>query len=69
MANNTKLKDITDFDRTVNYIQFQISQTEQALEKFHGTNAKPIMFAYLIEAKKSLQNELHALRKANRRSK
>lgn len=69
MAQETKAQvlDVTDFDRTVNYIQFQIHQAEEALAKFHGTGAKPIMFAHLITWKKNLQEELHELRKANRK--
>ncbi|EHU8780985.1 hypothetical protein N0S44_000215 [Escherichia coli] len=59
--------DITDFDRTVNYIQFQIHQAEEALAVFHGTGARPIRFAHLIAWKKSLQEELSELRKANRK--
>ncbi len=69
MAQETKAQvlDVTDFDRTVNYIQFQIHQAEEALAQFHGTGAKPIMFAHLITWKKNLQEELHELRKANRK--
>lgn len=68
MANNTtKLKDITDFDRTVNYIQFQIHQAEKALEKFHGTGVKAINFIHLIEWKKKLQAELADVRRQNKR--
>ncbi|WOL22904.1 hypothetical protein [Escherichia phage vB_EcoM_JNE01] len=58
---NAQVLDVTDFDRTVNYIKFQISQAEEALAEFHGTGARPIRFAHLISWKKSLQEELKRL--------
>jgi hypothetical protein len=69
MANNktNEIADITEFDRTVNYIQFQLSQAETMLAKFHGTDKPKICFAHLIAWKQSLQTELHELRKAARR--
>lgn len=69
MANNNthEIADITEFDRTVNYIQFQLAQAEQMLSKYHGTDTKKIVFVHLLAWKQSLQTELHELRKANRR--
>lgn len=63
----TQVQEVTDFDRTVNYIQFQISQAEEMLAPFHGTGAKPILFAHLVSWKKSLQDELFELRKSKRK--
>jgi hypothetical protein len=62
-----RIPDISDFERTVNYIQFQLSQVEGELSKFHGTNVSPIHFKHLAEWKQSLVSELHAVRKANKR--
>lgn len=69
MANNktNEIADITDFDRTVNYIQFQLSQAEAMLAKFHGTEKPKICFAHLIAWKQALLSELHEVRKANKR--
>lgn len=69
MANQqeNRIADITDFDRTVNYIQFQLSQADAMLAKFHGTEKQKICFAHLVAWKQSLQTELHELRKANKR--
>lgn len=62
-----QIADITEFERTVNYIQFQLSQAEAMLSKFHGTEKPPICFAHLLAWKQSLHTELHELRKANKR--
>lgn len=62
-----QVQDVTEFDRTVNYIQFQISQAEEMLSAFHGTGAKPICFAHLVTWKKNLQDELHEMRKNKRK--
>lgn len=66
-TNTTEIADITEFDRTVNYIQFQLAQAEGMLAKFHGTDKPKICFAHLISWKQSLLAELHELRKANKR--
>lgn len=66
MANevkNNELIDITDVERTENYIQFQISQAESMLEEHHRVGSRPFIFHHIVTWKKNLQSELDALRK------
>ena len=58
---------ITDVDRTVNYIQFQIHQADEMLKEFQGTDARPIQFAPILEWKRKLNAELSEVRKSIKR--
>ena len=61
------IADISDVERTMNYIQFQLSQADAELATFAGTDAKKICYVHLLAWKQELQTELHELRKALKR--
>lgn len=63
----TRLADISDVERTVNYIKFQLSQAEEMLDQHSGTDVKKITFVHLLEWKNELKNELHELTRKNKR--
>lgn len=65
MAKNI-ITDIGEVERTANYIQFQISQAEELLAPFANSDKPKICYAHLLEWKKTLQTELHELRKAQK---
>lgn len=67
MANNI-ITDISEVDRTVNYIQFQISQADELLAPFANSDKPKICYAHLLEWKKTLQTELHEIRKAQNKT-
>jgi superfamily II RNA helicase len=67
MANNI-ITDISEVDRTVNYIQFQISQADELLAPFANSDKPKICYAHLLEWKKTLQSELHEIRKAQNKA-
>lgn len=68
MANQeNRIPDISEFDRTINYVQFQLHQVEGMLSKFYGTDAHKSCYAHLVAWKQSLQNELYDLRKSKRK--
>ncbi len=62
----TRLADITDVERTVNYIKFQLSQVEAMLDQHSGDDRK-IVFVHLLEWKNNLKSELHDLTRKNKR--
>lgn len=61
------IADISDFDRTANYIKFQIAQAEQMLDQHSGPDVKKIVFVHLLEWKNELKSELHDLTRKNKR--
>jgi|AGFT01.1.fsa_nt_gi hypothetical protein len=63
----TRLADISDLDRTVNYIKFQLSQVEAMLDQHSGPDVKKITFVHLLEWKNELKSELHDLTRKNKR--
>lgn len=63
----TRLADISDLDRTVNYIKFQLSQVEEMLDQHSGPDVKKITFVHLLEWKNELKSELHDLTRKNKR--
>lgn len=65
-TNVTRLADISDVERNVNYIKFQLSQAEAMLDKHSGDDRK-IVFVHLLEWKNSLKSELHELTRKNKR--
>lgn len=67
MAKNI-ITDIGEVERTVNYIQFQISQADALLAPFANSDKSKICYAHLLDWKKSLQTELHELRKAQQKA-
>lgn len=71
MAKNTNtenvIADITDLDRTVNYIKFQLSQVEEMLDQHSGADVKKIVYVHLLEWKNELKSELHDLTRKNKR--
>ncbi|EBS4516528.1 hypothetical protein DQT32_03770 [Salmonella enterica subsp. enterica serovar Braenderup] len=67
MAKNT-ITDIGENERTANYIQFQLAQVDEQLKPFANSDKKPICFAHLLDWKKSLQAELHEIRKAQQKA-
>ncbi|AZU98369.1 hypothetical protein BZF66_05285 [Salmonella enterica] len=71
MAKNTNtehvIADITDLDRTVNYIKFQLAQVEEMLDQHSGADVKKIVYVHLLEWKNELKNELHDLTRKNKR--
>lgn len=56
--------EITDLDRTENYIQFQLSVVETELQDHYEAGNSPIHFVHLVKWKKSLEAELVELRKS-----
>lgn len=62
----TRLADISDVERTVNYIKFQLSQAEAMLDQHSGDDRK-IVFVHLLEWKNALKSELHDLTRKNKR--
>lgn len=58
--------DIGETERTINYIQFQLTQAESALDLFQNTDKPKICFAHLLEWKRNLQSELYEIRKAQK---
>lgn len=62
----TRLADISDVERTTNYIKFQLSQVEAMLDQHSGDDRK-IVFVHLLEWKNSLKSELHDLTRKNKR--
>lgn len=58
-----ELIDITDAERTANYIKFQISQAEAMLEEHHRIGSRPFTIHHLVTWKRNLQSELDALTK------
>jgi hypothetical protein len=67
MAKNT-ITDIGENERTANYIQFQLAQVDEQLQPFANTDKPKICYAHLLDLKKSLQNELHEVRKAQQKA-
>lgn len=67
MAQNT-ISDISEVERNMNYIQFQISQADEMLAPFANSDKPKICYAHLLDWKKSLQNELHELRKSQQKT-
>ncbi|UYE98872.1 hypothetical protein XbC2_455 [Xanthomonas phage XbC2] len=67
MAKNT-ITDIGEVERNVNYIQFQIAQAEALLAPFANSDKPKICYAHLLDWKKSLQTELHEIRKAQQKA-
>lgn len=62
-----RIADISDVERTVNYIKFQLSQVEQMLDQHSGPDVKKITFVHLLEWKNELKSELHDLTRKNKR--
>lgn len=63
----TRLADISDVERTVNYIKFQLAQVEEMLDQHSGADVKKIVYVHLLEWKNELKNELHDLTRKNKR--
>lgn len=61
------IPDISDLDRTVNYIKFQLAQAEEMLDQHSGAEVKKITFVHLLEWKNELKSELHELTRKNKR--
>lgn len=61
------IPDISDLDRTVNYIKFQLAQAEEMLDQHSGADVKKITFVHLLEWKNELKSELHELTRKNKR--
>ena len=62
------ITDIGEVERTANYIQFQISQADEQLAPFANSDKSKICYAHLLDWKRSLQNELHELRKTQQKA-
>ena len=62
-----RLADISDVERTINYIKFQLSQAEEMLDKHSGPDVQKITFVHLLEWKNELKSELHELTRKNKR--
>lgn len=67
MSNQNATVEITDLDRTMNYVQFQIAQADDMLKPFVGTDTNKIYFYHLLAWKNKLQTELNELRKTAKR--
>lgn len=67
MTTQHKLPNITDLERTINYIQFQLNDTIQTLDKFYASDAPKIQYVHLVEYKKELEKELQAQTAMRRR--
>ncbi len=63
-----RLPDISDLDRTINYIQFQLNDTIQSLDKFYASEAPKIQYVHLVEYKKELEKELQTATSQRRRA-
>lgn len=63
MDKNT-IADISEVERTVNYIKFQISQANEQLAPFANIDKPKICYAHLLDWKKKLQSELYELRQS-----
>ena len=57
-----KKVDITEIERTINYVQFQIHQANEMLAPFANADKSKICYVHLLDWKNELQEELHALR-------
>lgn len=68
-TNENRLPDITDLERTINYIQFQLDTTIQSLDKFYAAEASKIQYVHLVEYKKELEKELQTATSLRRRTK
>ncbi len=58
-----EVHEVTEVERTINYIQFQISQADEMLAPYANRDINAIHFVHLLAWKRSLQNELFELRK------
>lgn len=67
MSKQNATVEITDLDRTMNYIQFQISQADEMLLPFAGTDTHKGRYWHILEWKKKLQSELSEVRKTKRK--
>lgn len=67
-TNETRLPDITDLDRTINYIQYQLNETIQSLDKFYAADSQKILYVHLVEYKKELEKELQSATSQRRRT-
>lgn len=71
MSNTTstekRIADISNVERTANYIKFQLSQVDEMLDGHSGADVKKITFVHLLEWKNSLKSELHDLTRKNKR--
>lgn len=67
MANNV-ITDISETDRTINYIQFQLATTEQQIADAQELNKPKICYAHLLDLRRNLQSELYEIRRAQKNS-
>lgn len=68
-ATQASHNDIDDVERTMNYIKFQISTAEKAIDELVAQAKHTSCYAHLLDWRRKLMNELYELRRANKRQK
>lgn len=70
MTTNTenRIPDISNLDRKINYIQFQLNDTITLLDKHYASGSTKIHYIHLLESKKTLEKELQLATNQKRRA-
>lgn len=55
--------DIGETERTINFIQFQLANTEAFIAECQEKNRSKIVYAHMLDYRRTLQSELYEIRR------